>query len=79
WWAGFALVGLFSQPPSPLTYRLGNAIGRLAMRFMKRRAKIAYRNLELCFPEKSGPERTPMVGRALESGGVGRSGEGGVG
>ena len=44
-WLGIGLLWLVVQLPYPLIYRLGNAIGRLAMRFMKRRAKIAYRNL----------------------------------
>ena len=60
-WLGIGLLWLVVQLPYPLIYRLGNAIGRLAMRFMKRRAKIAYRNLELCFPEKSEQERHRMV------------------
>ncbi|VTM30936.1 lipid A biosynthesis (KDO) 2-(lauroyl)-lipid IVA acyltransferase [Klebsiella pneumoniae] len=60
-----------SNCPYPLIYRLGNAIGRLAMRFMKRRAKIAYRNLELCFPEKSEQERHRMVVMNFESVGMG--------
>ena len=41
------------------------------MRFMKRRAKIAYRNLELCFPEKSEQERHRMVVMNFESVGMG--------
>ena len=60
-WLGIGLLWLVVQLPYPLIYRLGNAIGRLAMRFMKRRAKIAYRNLELCFPDKSEQERHRMV------------------
>ena len=45
-WLGIGLLWLVVQLPYPLIYRLGNAIGRLAMRFMKRRAKIAYRSFE---------------------------------
>ncbi|HFG1381099.1 TPA: lipid A biosynthesis lauroyl acyltransferase, partial [Klebsiella pneumoniae] len=36
-WLGIGLLWLVVQLPYPLIYRLGNAIGRLAMRFMKRR------------------------------------------
>ncbi|MFP1527886.1 hypothetical protein ACLB1R_13130 [Escherichia coli] len=43
------------QLPYPVIYRLGCGLGKLALRFMKRRAKIVHRNLELCFP---GNERT---------------------
>ena len=70
-WLGIGLLWLVVQLPYPLIYRLGNAIGRLAMRFMKRRAKIAYRNLELCFPEKSEQERHRMVVMNFESVGMG--------
>lgn len=38
-WLGIGLLWLVVQLPYPVIYRLGNAIGRLAMRFMKRRAK----------------------------------------
>ncbi len=38
---------------------------------MKRRAKIAYRNLELCFPEMSAQERHTMVVKNFESVGMG--------
>ncbi|CDL49390.1 Lipid A biosynthesis (KDO) 2-(lauroyl)-lipid IVA acyltransferase [Klebsiella pneumoniae ISC21] len=70
-WLGIGLLWLVVQLPYPLIYRLGNAIGRLAMRFMKRRAKIAYRNLELCFPEKSEQEHHRMVVMNFESVGMG--------
>ncbi len=42
-----------------------------ARRVMKRRAKIAYRNLELCFPEMSAQERHTMVVKNFESVGMG--------
>ncbi|VTM42943.1 lipid A biosynthesis (KDO) 2-(lauroyl)-lipid IVA acyltransferase [Klebsiella quasipneumoniae] len=74
-WLGIGLLWLVVQLPYPLIYRLGNAIGRLAMRFMKRRAKIAYRNLELCFPEKSEQERHRMVVMNFESVGMGADGD----
>ncbi len=38
---------------------------------MKRRAKIAYRNLELCFPEMTAQERHTMVVKNFESVGMG--------
>jgi KDO2-lipid IV(A) lauroyltransferase len=44
-WLGIGLLWLVVQLPYPLIYRLGNRLGRLAMRLMKRRAKIANRNL----------------------------------
>ena len=70
-WLGIGLLWLVVQLPYPVIYRLGNAMGRLALRLMKRRAKIAYRNLELCFPEMSEAERHRMVVKNFESVGMG--------
>ncbi|WP_333498596.1 Kdo(2)-lipid IV(A) acyltransferase [Kluyvera sp. CHPC 1.2972] len=70
-WLGVGVLWLVVQLPYPVIYRLGNAIGRLALRLMKRRAKIAYRNLELCFPEMSEAERHQMVVKNFESVGMG--------
>ncbi|MCX2865882.1 LpxL/LpxP family Kdo(2)-lipid IV(A) lauroyl/palmitoleoyl acyltransferasee [Kluyvera cryocrescens] len=70
-WMGVGLLWLVVQLPYPVLYRLGNAIGRLAMRLMKRRAQIAYRNLELCFPEMSEAERHQMAVKNFESVGMG--------
>ena len=59
------------QLPYPVIYRLGCGLGKLALRFMKRRAKIVHRNLELCFPEMSEQERRKMVVKHFESVGMG--------
>ena len=70
-WLGIGVLWLVVQLPYPVIYRLGNAMGRLAMRLMRRRAQIAYRNLELCFPQKSEAERHEMVVKNFESVGMG--------
>lgn len=70
-WLGIGVLWLVVLLPYPVIYRLGCGTGRLAMRFMKRRARIAYRNLELCFPEKSDAERHQMVVKNFESVGMG--------
>lgn len=70
-WLGIGVLWLVVLLPYPVIYRLGCGIGRLAMRFMKRRARIAYRNLELCFPEMSAAERHQMVVKNFESVGMG--------
>lgn len=70
-WLGVGVLWLVVQLPYPVIYRLGNAIGRLALLLMKRRAKIAYRNLELCFPDMSEAERHQMVVKNFESVGMG--------
>lgn len=65
-----AFYGFWSTP-YPVIFRLGKNLGRLAQMFMKRRARIAYRNLELCFPDMSEAERHDMVTRNFESVGMG--------
>ncbi len=70
-WLGIGLLWLLVQLPYPLIYRLGCGFGHLALRFMKRRARIAERNLELCFPEMSEQERRKMVVKNFESVGMG--------
>lgn len=70
-WLGIGALWLVVQLPYPVIYKLGCAMGRLALRFMKRRARIAYRNLELCFPQMSEQERHQMVVKNFESVGMG--------
>lgn len=70
-WCGIGLLWLVVQLPYPIIYRLGCGIGRLAMRLMKRRVRIAHRNLELCFPHMPEPEREQMVKKNFESVGMG--------
>lgn len=70
-WSGIGLLWLVVQLPYPLIYRLGKTLGRLAMYFMKRRAQIAYRNLALCFPDKSAQQRHQLVVDNFESVGMG--------
>ena len=70
-WLGVGLLWLVVQLPYPVIYHLGNALGRLAMRFMKNRTQVANRNLELCFPEMSEAERQQLVIKNFESVGMG--------
>lgn len=70
-WLGVGFLWLIVQLPYPVIYRLGCGVGRIALRFMKRRAKIAYRNLELCFPQMNEHERHEMVVKNFESVGMG--------
>ena len=60
-WLGIGFLWLLVQLPYPVIYRLGTALGRLAMRVMKSRARIARRNLELCFPEMSAADREALL------------------
>jgi KDO2-lipid IV(A) lauroyltransferase len=51
WFAFGLLAFVVNALPYPLLRALGRGIGSLAMLPMKRRRKIAKRNLKLCFPE----------------------------
>jgi len=70
-WFGVGMLWLVVQLPYPVIYRLGCGIGHLAQRLMRRRARIAQRNLELCFPHMSETERQKMVAKNFESVGMG--------
>jgi len=52
-----AVLWLFHWLPLGLQARIGNGFGRLGHRVVSSRRKVALRNLELCFPELSSPER----------------------
>lgn len=70
-WLGIGILWLIVQLPYPILYKLGCALGRLALRLMKRRVKIVSRNLELCFPQMSEQERQQMIVKNFESVGMG--------
>ncbi|STS88892.1 lipid A biosynthesis (KDO) 2-(lauroyl)-lipid IVA acyltransferase [Klebsiella variicola] len=50
WWLGIGFLWLLVQLPYPVIYRLGTALGRLAMRVMKSRARIARLISNSAFP-----------------------------
>ncbi|MGV8577827.1 LpxL/LpxP family acyltransferase, partial [Pseudomonas aeruginosa] len=70
-WIGLGILYLLVLLPYPLIYRLGHGLGRIAMRLMKRRVKIARRNLELCFPAMPAAEREALIVKNFESVGMG--------
>lgn len=70
-WSGVGLLWLLVQLPYPVIYRVGCGLGHIAQRYMKRRVKIANRNLELSFPEMSPQERHRMIRKNFESVGMG--------
>lgn len=70
-WLGIGLLWLAVQLPYPLIYRLGNGLGRLSMRFLRKRVRVAERNLELCFPQLPPSRRHQMVVKNFESLGMG--------
>ncbi|BEN88718.1 MULTISPECIES: Kdo(2)-lipid IV(A) acyltransferase [Serratia] len=70
-WIGLGMFYLLVLLPYPLIYRLGHGLGRIAMRLMKRRVKIARRNLALCFPAMLAAEREALIVKNFESVGMG--------
>ncbi|AFJ47523.1 Kdo(2)-lipid IV(A) acyltransferase [Shimwellia blattae] len=70
-WFGIAALYLVVLLPYPVIYRIGCGLGFLAKRILKRRVKIAHRNLELCFPEMSEAERQRHVDGNFRSVGMG--------
>ena len=70
-WFGIGMLWLIVQLPYPLIWRLGRGLGRLSRHVLKGRARIAARNLELCFPQKSEQERRDLLNQNFESVGMG--------
>ncbi|MDQ6639089.1 MAG: lipid A biosynthesis acyltransferase [Pseudomonadota bacterium] len=56
-----AALWLFHWLPLSLQAACGSALGRLGWHLVASRRKVALRNLELCFPELSTPERTRLA------------------
>lgn len=70
-WFGIGLLYVLVLLPYPMIYWMGTRLGLLSKRFLKRRAQIADRNLELCFPEMSSQERQRYIDKNFESVGMG--------
>ncbi|MEA9391971.1 Kdo(2)-lipid IV(A) acyltransferase [Acerihabitans sp. TG2] len=70
-WIGIGLLYLVVLLPYPWLYRIGTSLGRLSMRFLPRRVKIARRNIELCFPHCSVKDRETLLIKNFESVGMG--------
>ena len=50
-WFGIGVLALFARLPWTLQRWLGRALGGLLQRVLRKRARIAERNLSLCFPD----------------------------
>ncbi len=71
-WLGLGLLRLNARLNTyGGTLALGAAAGRLAMRLMPRRRRIAEVNIALCFPERTAPERQALVQAHFEALGAG--------
>ena len=65
-WLGAALLWLISWLPYSVLMWLGQSFGRLLYKVLKSRAKVARRNIELCFPHLHADEREQLVRRNFE-------------
>ncbi|MBI6550443.1 Kdo(2)-lipid IV(A) acyltransferase [Xenorhabdus lircayensis] len=70
-WLGIGILYLLVLLPYPAIYWMGTRLGRLSQRFLKKRAKIAERNLTLCFPDMPPEKRHEWLVRNFESVGMG--------
>jgi KDO2-lipid IV(A) lauroyltransferase len=66
-WLGLGLLRLICLLPLSVAQVIGRSIGRLAHLFGGSRRAIVRRNLELCFPELSVPERNALAYKNFES------------
>lgn len=69
-WLGVGILYLISWLPYRLQLAMGRGLGRLFYNFVPKRANIARRNIELCFPEKSADEIEELVRRNMENTGI---------
>lgn len=70
-WFGIALLWLLvTVLPYKALLKLGAVSGRLLMRIVKKRAKTAARNIELCFPQLSQQQRDQILADHHESLGI---------
>ncbi len=65
-WLGVALLWLISWLPYAALMWLGQSFGRLLYKVLKSRAKVARRNIELCFPDMDTAERETLVRRNFD-------------
>lgn len=63
-------MALVSLLPYKVMLFLGKHLGRLAMKYIHSRRKVAQRNLELCFPDMPEAERQQLLVRNFENTGI---------
>ncbi|MFH8132602.1 kdo(2)-lipid IV(A) palmitoleoyltransferase [Pantoea osteomyelitidis] len=66
-WFGLGVLWLLVQLPYPALIRLGALAGKFSRHFLKRREKITRRNMDLCFPHLSEPEKERIVAENFAS------------
>jgi KDO2-lipid IV(A) palmitoleoyltransferase len=70
-WLGLGVLWLIVQLPYPLLYLIGSTLGRASRPFLKRREKIASRNIALCFPEMDAAAKEKLIEQNFISLGMG--------
>lgn len=61
-WLGFGFLAIIVNIlPYAILLKLGHLVGKIGMKYGKKRVHITLRNLELAFPEKSDEERVTIV------------------
>jgi KDO2-lipid IV(A) lauroyltransferase len=70
-WIGFGLLRLSALLPWRAMMAIGRGLGRVTLRLLPRRGRIAEINLRLCFPELDPEARSALVRRHFESLGMG--------
>ena len=70
-WIALGLLRLFEPLPYPLLLWLGRRLGDLLVILPLSFVRIARRNLELCFPEKTAEERQRILREHFRSVGIG--------
>ncbi|EMO7188682.1 kdo(2)-lipid IV(A) palmitoleoyltransferase [Pluralibacter gergoviae] len=70
-WLGLGVLWLLVQLPYPLLHIIGFSLGRAARPFLKRREKIAARNIALCFPDMNAADKETLLEQNFVSLGMG--------
>lgn len=70
-WLGLGVLWLLVQLPYPVLHTIGSSLGRASRPFLKRREKIAARNIALCFPEMNAADKEKLIEQNFISLGMG--------
>lgn len=70
-WLGIALMATLARVPAVVARPLARGFGALLGALMRRRRRVARRNLELCFPELPATAREQVLARSFRSLGEG--------
>lgn len=69
-WIGVGILYCISWLPWRLQLAMGRGLGRLLGKVVKSRAKVAKRNIELCFPDMPKEQQHTLFIKSLESAGI---------